>query len=64
MPTIEVPVQRFIVISSKPFDEVLRRLTATVGRPDIHAFRSALASAATASPISKMSSETRSDRRS
>ena len=47
MPKREVPVQRVSVISSKPFDEVVRELTATIGRPDMNAFRSALAAAAT-----------------
>ena len=42
MPTREVPVQRVSVISSKRFDEVVRELTATIGRPDMKAFRSAL----------------------
>jgi hypothetical protein len=36
------------VVSSRPFDEVVRRLTATIGRPDMKAFHSALASATTA----------------
>ena len=32
MPTIEVQVRRFSVVSSRPFEEIVRRLTATIGR--------------------------------
>jgi uncharacterized protein (DUF302 family) len=51
MPTIEVSVRRVSVVSSRPFDEIVRRLTATIGHPDMHAFHSALAAAATASDL-------------
>ena len=51
MPTIEVPVRRTSVISSKPFEEVVRGLTAAIGRPDMKAFRSALAAAATVAQL-------------
>lgn len=47
MPTIEVSVRRVSVVSSRPFEETVRRLTATIGRPDIHAFHEALAAAKT-----------------
>ena len=47
MPTIDIQVQRFSVVSQRPFDEVMRRLTATIGRPDPKAFHDAVASAAT-----------------
>ena len=47
MPTIDIQVQRFSVVSQRPFDEVLRRLTATIGRPDRKAFHDAVASATT-----------------
>ena len=47
MPTIEIHVQRFSVVSSSSFEEVVRRLTATIGRPDMNAFHSALAAART-----------------
>ena len=33
MPTIEVSVRRVSVVSSRPFDEIVRRLTATIGHP-------------------------------
>lgn len=45
MPTIDVPVRRVSFVSSRPFDEIVRRLTATIGRPDMDAFRKALAAA-------------------
>jgi hypothetical protein len=51
MPTIEVPVRRTTVVSSRPFDEVVRRLTATIGKPDMSAFHAAIAAAATASDL-------------
>ena len=47
MPTIDIQVQRFSVVSQRPFDEVIRRLTATIGRPDLKAFHDAVASATT-----------------
>src|SRR6476469_3321898 len=47
MPTIDVQVQRFSVVSQRAFDEVIRRLTATIGRPDPKRFHDAVASAAT-----------------
>jgi uncharacterized protein (DUF302 family) len=45
MPTIEVPVRRVSVISSRPFEDIVRRLTATIGHPDMNAFHKALAAA-------------------
>ncbi len=45
MPTIDVLVRRFSVVSQRPFEEVVRRLTATIGRPNIGAFHDAVASA-------------------
>ena len=51
MPTIEVSVRRVSVVSSRPFDEIVRRLTATIGHPDLHAFHSALAAATTAAEL-------------
>ena len=47
MPTIDIQLQRFSVVSQRPFDEVIRRLTATIGRPDVKAFHDAVASATT-----------------
>jgi hypothetical protein len=45
MPTIEFRVQRFSLVSSSPFAEVVRKITATIGRPDIKAFHDALTAA-------------------
>ena len=47
MATIEVPVRRTSVVSSKPFDEIVQSLTATIGRPDLNVFHSAIAAATT-----------------
>ena len=47
MPTIEVVLRRFSVVSSKPFEDIVTRLTATIGHPDMKAFHSALATART-----------------
>jgi len=46
MSTIDVLVRRFSVVSLRPFEEVVWRLTATIGRPNISAFHDAVASAA------------------
>jgi hypothetical protein len=35
MPTIDIQIQRFSVVSQRSFDEVIRRLTAAIGRPDL-----------------------------
>ena len=47
MPVRHVLVRRVSVISPRPFAEVVRRLTATIGQPDMTVFRAALAAAAT-----------------
>jgi len=62
MPTIEVQVRRFSVISTRPFEEVVRALTATIGQPDMKAFHSAVVGHGP-SPISKTWFTERSDRR-
>lgn len=54
MQTIEVPVRRLSVVSSRPFDEVVARLTATVGRPDISAFHDALDAAVSAADLERL----------
>jgi len=51
MPTIEVPVRRVSVVSSRPFDEIVRMLTATIGHPDMNTFHRALAAATTAADL-------------
>ena len=54
MPTIEVQVRRFSVVSSRPFEEVVRTLTATIGHPDMNAFRSALGAAKTVADLEEV----------
>jgi uncharacterized protein (DUF302 family) len=51
MPTMQVPVQRFSVVSSRPFEEIVSRLTATIGHPDMHAFHRAVAAATTVADL-------------
>jgi hypothetical protein len=47
MATIEIQVRRFSVVSSRPFEEIVGTLTATIGRPDIDVFRGAVAATTT-----------------
>lgn len=47
MPTIEIKVRRFSVVSARPFEEIVSRVTAAVGHPDLKAFHGALAAAKT-----------------
>src|SRR5262247_3816048 len=54
MPAIEVLVQRVSVVSSRPFEEVIRRLTATIGHPDMHAFHEAVAAATTVADLEEV----------
>ena len=54
MPTIEVQVVRFSVVSTRPFDEIVTRLTATIGRTDMSSFHSALAAATTVADLEKV----------
>lgn len=42
MPTIEVRVKRISFLSSNSFNEVLERLTAAIGRPDMSVFHRAM----------------------
>jgi hypothetical protein len=43
MPTQTLEIRRFSIVSPRPFDEVLGRLSASIGQPDMNALRSALA---------------------
>ena len=54
MPTIEVPVRRTSVVSSRPFDEIVRNLTAAIGRPDMGAFHNAISAATTAADLQEV----------
>ncbi len=51
MRTMQVQVRRLSVVSSRPFEEIVRRLTATIGRPDMNAFHSAVAAATTVADL-------------
>ena len=51
MPTIEVTVRRFSVVSARPFEEIVKRLTAAIGHPDMNAFHSAVAAATTVADL-------------
>ncbi len=52
--TTHVHIRRFSVISSKPFEEIVQRLTATIGRPDIKVFHDAIASATTVGDLEEV----------
>ena len=54
MPSRHVTVRRVCVISSTPFDQVVSRLEAAIGRPDMVAFRAALSAAATVADLEKV----------
>jgi uncharacterized protein (DUF302 family) len=54
MPTIEIKVRRFSVVSSRPFEEIIKRLTATIGHPDMKAFHTAIATATTIADLEKV----------
>ena len=54
MPTIEVPVRSVSVVSSRPFEEIVRRLTATIGHSDMTAFHKALAAATTVADLEEV----------
>jgi uncharacterized protein (DUF302 family) len=53
MATKEIRVQRFSVISTKSFHEVLARVTAAIGHPDMDAFRKAMGDGSTLSDLEK-----------
>ncbi len=54
MPTIDVRLRRFSVVSSRPFEEILRRLTAAIGRPDINDFHTAIVAATTVADLDEV----------
>ena len=51
MPTIDVAVRRTSVVSQRPFEEIVRRLTATIGHPEMNAFHEAVAAATTVADL-------------
>ena len=52
--TIEIKVRRGSVVSSRPFEEIVRRLTATLGHPDMNAFHKAVAAATTTADLEEV----------
>jgi len=51
MPRIEVQVRRFSVVSSRPFEEIVKRLAATIGHPEMNALHNAVAAATTVAEL-------------
>ena len=54
MSTIEVQVRRVSLVSPRPFEEVVQRLTATMGHPDMNEFHQAVASATTVEDLKEV----------
>lgn len=54
MPTINVALRRISIVSPRPFDEIVRRLMGTIGRPDITAFHNAMVTATTVADLEKV----------
>ena len=52
--TEEVTVRKFRVISSKPFDDVVKDLTATIGRPEMSGFLKAAGAARTSGELERV----------
>jgi hypothetical protein len=51
---MQVEVRRFSVVSPRPFEEVVRKLTATIGHPDTDVFHSAVAGATTVADLEEV----------
>lgn len=54
MAITQVDVQRFTLISNRPFEEVLAKLDAAIGRPDAAVFRRDMAAARTSSDLERL----------
>jgi uncharacterized protein (DUF302 family) len=57
MTTMPISVQRFSATSSKPFGEVVKALEASIGHPDMSAFRRDVGSAKTYADLEKVVQE-------
>ena len=51
MPTIDVQSEESAWCRSRPFEEIVRRLTATIGHPEMNAFHEAVAAATTVAEL-------------
>ena len=49
-----IQLKRLSVVSTRPFDEVVKRLTATIGHPDMNAFDTAMAAAPNPADLEKV----------
>jgi len=54
MPTLDVQVRRFSTVSSRPFDQVVSGLTASIGHPDISTFHREMTAARTMADLEKV----------
>ena len=54
MPTMQIGVERFTVVSAKPFDEVVAKFEANIGRPDMRALWTEINSANTYPELEKV----------
>jgi uncharacterized protein (DUF302 family) len=54
MPTIDVQVRRVSVVSSRPFDEIVRKLTTAIGQPDMRAFHKAIGTTRTMAELEEV----------
>lgn len=54
MPTIEFQVRRFSIVSSRPFDEIVKRVTSTIGRPDLNVFHETVVAARTVADLEEV----------
>ena len=52
MPNLDIPMRRLSVVSNRPFEEVVARLTATIGQPDMSAFHKEMAATTTLAQLS------------
>jgi uncharacterized protein (DUF302 family) len=57
MPTIEFQVRRFSIVSSRPFDEIVKRVTSTIGRPYLNVFHEAVVAARTVADLEEVVKE-------
>jgi hypothetical protein len=51
MKTMEIRVRRISVVSSRPFEDVVSRLTATIGHPDMDAYHGEIVAAQTSTGL-------------